>query len=59
MPYHRLPNTDNARIMALRSAVEKAVDTDFWELSLSAGTLDETKDVLARFENLSNRYQQL
>jgi hypothetical protein len=59
MPYHRLPNTDNARIMALRSAVEKAVDTDFWELSLSAGTLDEAKDVLAHFENLSNRYQQL
>lgn len=59
MPYHRLPNTDSARIRALRSAVKKAVDTDFQELSLSTGTLDEAKSVLTHFEHLSTRYQQL
>lgn len=59
MAYHRLPNTDAARIKALRSAVEKAIDTDFQELSFSTGTLDEAKSVLAYFEHLTTRYQQL
>ena len=59
MPYRRLPNTDSARIRALRSAVEKAADTDFQELSFSTGTLDEAKSVLTRFEHLSVHYQQL
>lgn len=59
MPYHRLPSTDSARIRALRSAVEKAIDTDFQELSLSPGTLDEAKSVLARFEHLSAHHREL
>lgn len=59
MPYRRLPNTDSARIRALRSAVEKAADTDFQELLFSTGTLDEAKSVLTHFEHLSARYQQL
>ncbi|RNC65892.1 hypothetical protein [Proteiniphilum sp. X52] len=59
MPYRRLPNTDSARIRALRSAVEKAADTDFQELSFSAGTLDEARSVLTHFEHLLARYQQL
>ncbi|MDR0421768.1 MAG: hypothetical protein LBH72_01995 [Proteiniphilum sp.] len=59
MPYRRLPNTDSARIRALRTAVEKAADTDFQELPFSAGTLDESRNVLKHFEHLSSRYQQL
>lgn len=59
MAYHGLPNTDTARIKALRSAVEKAIDTDFRELSFSTGTLDEAKSVLVHFEHLTTRYQQL
>lgn len=59
MPYRRLPNTDSARIRALKSAVDKAADTDFQELSFSTGILDEAKSVLAHFEHLSARYQQL
>jgi len=47
MPYHRLPNTDNARIRALKSAIEKAANTDFPELSFT------------EFEQLSARYRQL
>ncbi|MFA7492808.1 MAG: hypothetical protein WCZ43_04750 [Proteiniphilum sp.] len=59
MPYRRLPNTDSARIRALRSAVDKAADTDFQQLSFSTGALDEAKSVLAHFEHLTVRYQQL
>lgn len=59
MPYRRLPNTDSARIRALKSAVEKAADTDFQELSFSTGTLEEAKVVLVHFEQLCARYQQL
>ncbi|MEA5127996.1 MAG: hypothetical protein VB074_07415 [Proteiniphilum sp.] len=59
MPYRRLPNTDSARIRALKSAVDKAADTDFQELSFSMGILDEAKSALTHFEHLSARYQQL
>lgn len=59
MSNRRLPNTDSARIMALKSAVEKAVDTDFQELSLSTVALEEAKSMLTHFERLSTRYQQL
>lgn len=59
MPYRRLPNTDSARIRALKSAVEKAADTDFQNLMFSTATLEEARNVLHRFEQLSTRYQQL
>lgn len=59
MPYRRLPNTDSARIRALKSAVEKAADTDFQELSISPGTLEEARSTLMHFEHLCARYQQL
>ncbi|RNC65922.1 hypothetical protein [Proteiniphilum sp. X52] len=59
MPYRRLPNTDSARIRALKSAIEKASNTDFPELSFSADILDEAKSVLTVFEQLSARYRQL
>jgi len=59
MPYRRLPNTDNARIKALKTAVEKAEDTDFQDLSISPNVLSEAKSVLNRFEHLCLRYQQM
>lgn len=59
MPYRRLPNTDSARVRALRTAIEKAADTDFQELSFSTGVLEEAKSILVCFEQLLNRYQQL
>ncbi len=58
MPYRRLPNTDSARIRALKSAIEKAADTDFQKLSISTATLEEAKTIVAHFEYLSTRYQQ-
>ena len=59
MPYRRLPNTDNARIKALKTAVEKAEETDFQELSVSPNVLTEAKNVLDHFERLCLRYQQM
>lgn len=59
MPYRRLPNTDNARIKALRIPIEKAEVTDFQQLPLSAPLLQEAKQVLVTLERLSYRYQQL
>ncbi|MEA5126866.1 MAG: hypothetical protein VB074_01660 [Proteiniphilum sp.] len=58
MSYRRLPNTDNARIRALKSAIRKATDTDFPELLFSISILDEAKSVLAEFERLTARYLQ-
>ncbi len=59
MPYRRLPNTDAARIKALKIAIEKAAKTDFQELSFSYKVLDEAKKIVDRFEHLSARYQQM
>ncbi len=59
MPYRRLPNTDNARIKALKMAVEKAESTDFQDLSISPNVLSEAKSVLNHFEHLCLRYQQM
>lgn len=59
MPYRRLPNTDSARIKALRMAVEKAVETDFRELSVSPHLIEEAKTSLIHFERLCGRYQQM
>ncbi len=58
MPYRRLPNTDNARIRALKTAVEKCSNTDFQELAVEMKTLQEAKNVLSRFERLYDQYQQ-
>ena len=59
MPYRRLPNTDSARIKALRMAVEKAAETDFRELSVSPHLIAEAKTSLIHFERLCSRYQQM
>lgn len=59
MPYRRLPNTDTARIKALRIAIEKADKTDFQELQISTKLLSSAKAVLVHFEGLCNRYHQL
>jgi hypothetical protein len=58
MPYRRLPNTDNARIRALKTAIEKCLNTDYQELAVDMKTLQEAKNVLSRFERLYNQYQQ-
>ena len=58
MPYRRLPNTDIARIKALKIAIEKAHNTAFNELAITPAMLDTAKSTLIQFENLHARYQQ-
>lgn len=59
MPYRRLPNTDAARIKALKTAIEKADITDFKELSLSPKTISVAKEILIRFQTLCDDYQRM
>ena len=58
MPYRRLPNTDNSRIKALKTAIEKSVNTDFQHLAISSATLAEAKKIVPRMERACTRYQQ-
>lgn len=59
MPYRRLPNTDTARIKALKMAIEKSDKTDFQELLVSHATLEEAKKTVVYFERLCKHYHQL
>lgn len=55
MPYRRLPNTDQARIKALRAAVEKG---DIYKPIISLKTLSEARTFLSRFEMAQMYYKQ-
>ncbi|WP_291586364.1 hypothetical protein [Bacteroides sp.] len=58
MPYRRLPNTDQARIRALRSAVGKGDVYNVSELAMSLNTLSEARNFLSKFEIAHNYYTQ-
>ena len=59
MPYRRLPNTDQARIRALRKAVEmRELFNDYNDLPISLRTLNEAETFLARFEQAHHYYKQ-
>ena len=49
MPYRRLPKTDQARIRALKSAVESSVQNGIFTNVLSHNTYHRAKDFLQRF----------
>lgn len=55
MPYRRLPNTDQARIRALKSAVAKGDIYDVADLAISLKTLGEARQFLSKFE-IAQRY---
>ncbi len=59
MPYRRLPNTDIARIRALKTAIEKSNNTDFQELAVSLGTIEKARNAVNKFEKLCSKYQQV
>jgi hypothetical protein len=59
MPYRRLPNTDTARIKAIKIAIEKSEKTDYKDLQISTKTLLESKTVLNQFEILCSRYRRM
>lgn len=58
MPYRRLPNTDQARIRALRTAVAKGDASDSRDLPFSLKTLSEARSFLRKFELAQLYYSQ-
>lgn len=56
MPYRRLPNTDQARLTALQTAVQCASEADFTEQVLKYKTLSEAQRFLMQFENMVMQY---
>lgn len=56
MPYRRLPNTDQARIRALKALVVKADACDVYDLAVSLKTLTEARNFLLRFESAQSYY---
>lgn len=58
MPYRRLPNTDQARLRALRTAIQQADKQNFGEQVIAYKTIHEAKTYLGIFEKQLNQYQQ-
>ena len=58
MPYRRLPNTDQARVRALKAAVEKGDVYNVRDLAISLKTLFEARNFLQRFEAAQIYYTQ-
>ncbi|KAA6336549.1 hypothetical protein EZS27_015294 [termite gut metagenome] len=58
MPYRRLPNTDQARIRALKLAVEKGDRSDIYDLAISVKTLSGARNFLLKFEGAQAYYKE-
>lgn len=58
MPYRRLPNTDQARVRALKAAVEKGDMYNVRDLAISLKTLSEARNFLRKFEAAQIYYTQ-
>jgi len=58
MPYRRLPNTDQARLTALQTAVQRASEADFTEQVISWQNLSEAQNFLLQFENKVRQYHE-
>lgn len=56
MPYRRLPNTDQARVRALKAAVEKGDIYNVYDLAFSLKTLSEARNFLAKFQTAQIYY---
>lgn len=50
MPYRRLPNTDQARIRALKAVVAKGDIDNVYDLAVSLQTLTDARNFLMKFE---------
>jgi hypothetical protein len=58
MPYRRLPNTDTARLRAMRIALEKGKDVPPHKLAFSSKTLVRLQKNLPQFEHNIKLYRQ-
>lgn len=56
MPYRRLPNTDQARLRALRKAVQRAAESDFTEQVLPYRLTTDAENCLLKLENVVSQY---
>ncbi len=56
MPYRRLPNTDQTRLYALQTAVQRASEADFNDQVLSYKTLNDARCFVMQFENIVSQY---
>lgn len=58
MPYRRLPNTDKARLRALKNALKSAKSSTFENLAISYKSIHEAETFLTIFERQLQAYQQ-
>ncbi|MDD3038431.1 hypothetical protein [Bacteroides sp.] len=58
MPYRRLPNTDQARVRALKAAVGKGDVYNVRDLAITLNTLFEARNFLRKFETAQVYYMQ-
>lgn len=58
MPYRRLPNTDQARLRALRAAIQSGREQSYNEQIISFSTVREAENFLNIFERQSTLYKQ-
>ncbi len=58
MPYRRLPNTDSARLRALKKALEKSKEIPPFRLAFSMKTLVRIQSFLPMFENAISHQRQ-
>lgn len=58
MPYRRLPNTDQARIRALKAVVVKGDTYNVYDLAVSLKTLTDARNFLTKFEAAQAYYAQ-
>ena len=58
MPYRRLPNTDQARLRALRTAILQADKLSYGDQVVVYKTIHEAKTYLSSFEKQLSQYQQ-
>ncbi|MEA4935734.1 hypothetical protein SDC9_137154 [bioreactor metagenome] len=58
MPYRRLPNTDQSRLRALRTAIQKEDKLGYNNHIIAFKTIIEAKNFLSQFEKQQLQYQQ-
>lgn len=58
MPYRRLPNTDKARLRALKKAIEQSDTLSFNDQIISMKVIHDAKSFLSLFEQKILQYQQ-
>lgn len=58
MPYRRLPNTDQARMRALKAVVVKADIYNVYDLAVSLKTLTDARNFLMKFEAAQSYYSE-